>query len=255
MAKVLAISSQVVWGPVGNTAAVPALQAEGHEVLQVPTILLSHHPRHGTPAVQRVSPDSFSALLESVEGTGALTDCAAVMTGYFADAAQVVTASNLIGRLTASNMKLMVLVDPVMGDNGALYVKEDIAKSIRDHLVPLATIITPNYFELSWLTSREISSCSAAEQAAAQWPMTEVLVTSIPVSDQQLGTLLLEDGTSHLIQSVKQPSVPHGTGDYLAGSYLAHRLSHTPPVAFRRALDHLNRVIDKSRGGQVLRNT
>ena len=52
--RILSMSSQVAYGPVGNTAAVPALQALGHEVLAVPTVILSNHPGHGAPAVLRV---------------------------------------------------------------------------------------------------------------------------------------------------------------------------------------------------------
>ena len=46
MARILAISSQVVRGHVGLSAIVPALQRLGHEVLPIPTIILSNHPGH-----------------------------------------------------------------------------------------------------------------------------------------------------------------------------------------------------------------
>jgi pyridoxine kinase len=44
MARILSISSQTVFSPVGNSAAVPAMQELGHEVLAIPTTLLSNHP-------------------------------------------------------------------------------------------------------------------------------------------------------------------------------------------------------------------
>src|SRR5260221_14276637 len=93
MARVLAISSQVAFGPVGLTALVPALQAGGHEVLAVPTITLSNHPGHGPPAGFRTTPDDLSAILATLEGLGALENAKAVLTGYFADAAQVEAAA------------------------------------------------------------------------------------------------------------------------------------------------------------------
>ncbi len=52
MALVLCVSSQTVFGPVGNSVAVPVLQAAGHEVMQLPTVLLSNHPGHGKPIGQ-----------------------------------------------------------------------------------------------------------------------------------------------------------------------------------------------------------
>ena len=254
MAKVLCISSQVVWGPVGNTAAVPALQAAGHEVLQVPTVLLSHHPGHGKPAVRVTASADFSALIAAVSDKGGLADCAAVMTGYFASAEQVDTAAALIGQLRNSNRDLVVLVDPVLGDHGRLYVAQEIAEAIRDQLVPLASITTPNVFELVWLTSREISDVASGEATARQLSCPEVLVTSVPVDDQTLGTLLVTAQAKHFMQSVKRPHVPHGTGDYLAGAYLAARLQYLPEEAFKVAMMRLANVITAS-DGMILRNT
>ncbi len=53
-----------------------------------------------------------------------------------------------------------VLCDPVIGDHGGLYVPEAVATAIRDRLMPLATLATPNRFELAWLTGTEPASKS-----------------------------------------------------------------------------------------------
>src|SRR5687768_930784 len=50
--RVLAISSQVVYGPVGSSAAVPAMRRLGLDVLELPSVLLSNHPGHGAPVRQ-----------------------------------------------------------------------------------------------------------------------------------------------------------------------------------------------------------
>ncbi len=217
MAKVLCLSSQVVWGPVGNTAAVPVLQAAGHEVLQVPTILLSHHPGHGMPVAQKTDAALFAGLIESVESRGGLADCAAVMTGYFAFPQQVEAAvAGVIRRLKAQNPALMVLTDPVLGDDGRLYVPDAVAFAIRELLVPLASAVTPNCFELSWLTGVAVTDRASAEAAALALPCGEAVVTSVPVDDQHLGTLLCTAQAKHFIASAKRARVPNGTGDFLA---------------------------------------
>jgi pyridoxine kinase len=254
MAKVLCLSSQVVWGPVGNTAAVPALQALGHEVLQVPTILLSHHPGHGKPVTRATSAEDFAALVAAVEDKGGLADCAAIMTGYFASAEQVGIAAGVISRLRRANPSLVVLVDPVMGDHGRLYVAQDIAAAIRDELLPLAGIVTPNVFELSWLTGEIVSDAASAAAAARQLPCSEVLVTSIAIGGHSLGTLLLTGDATHLKHTAKLEHVPHGTGDFLAGAYLAARLRQAPKVAFGAAMTRLAEVIASS-SGMILQNT
>ncbi len=254
MAKILCLSSQVVWGPVGNTAAVPVLQAAGHEVLQVPTILLSHHPGHGAPAVQKIETQAFAGLIESVAARGGLEGCAAVMTGYFASPGQVEAAAAVIRRLRISDSAMTVLTDPVLGDDGRLYVAEEVAKAIRDHLVPLATILTPNAFELSWLTGEPVKDRDSAVAAATRLAVPEVLVTSVPIDDQQLGTLLCTRDMKHFIQSARLARVPNGTGDYLAGAYLAARLKQDPASALDCAMQQLATVIMKSVAG-VLQNT
>lgn len=255
MAKVLCLSSQVVWGPVGNSAAVPALQAEGHEVLQVPTILLSHHPGHGTPAAHPTPAKTFAELLMSVESKGALADCAAVMTGYFADNTQIKCATELIARLRIANPSLIVLVDPVIGDHGVLYVPLAIAEAIRDLLLPLATITTPNCFELSWLAASLATTTAEATTAAVKLGCAETIVTSIAIDNQHLGTLLLQGNQNRLSTSMKRPNVPHGTGDFLAGCYLAHRLHKPPAQAFESAMTRLDDVIIKSGESKILQNS
>jgi pyridoxal/pyridoxine/pyridoxamine kinase len=84
--------------------------------------------------------------------------------------------------------------------------------------------------------------------------VAEVVVTSVSVDDQQLGTLLCSQSLTHFIRSVKRQSVPNGTGDYLAGAYLAARLRQAPAVALEQAMNSLETVIAKS-GSGVLQNT
>ncbi|MGH7187358.1 MAG: pyridoxal kinase, partial [Pseudomonadota bacterium] len=47
MTQALSISSHVAYGPVGNSAAVPAMEWLGLTVHALPTVVLSNHPGHG----------------------------------------------------------------------------------------------------------------------------------------------------------------------------------------------------------------
>ena len=82
MAKVLSISSQVVCGHVGNSAAAFVMQRMGHDVLAVPTIILSNRPGYKAIAGHRTDPQKLSAMLEAVLENGWLADVDAVLTGY-----------------------------------------------------------------------------------------------------------------------------------------------------------------------------
>ena len=251
--RILCISSQVAYGPVGNTAAVPALQAMGHEVLALPTILLSNHPGHGTPHALRVPAHDLAAMLGVLEQMGALSTCGAVMTGYFASNDQIHGVARIIRRLKDLNDRLHVLVDPVIGDHDALYVPLPVAEAIRDTLVPLATFVTPNRFELEWLTGWRAGSIREAEAAARQLNVPAVLATSIPSGSDQLATLSISatETIRHLSRLHQQ--VPHGTGDFLAGLYLARLASgEPPPEALTGAMAILDRAVAASAGSDLL---
>ena len=246
MALVLCISSQTVYGPVGNSAAVPALQAEGHEVMQIPTVILSNHPGHGKPAGQSTPAPLLEDMFEALNRIKAFEGLTAVMTGYFTSAAQVIAAAKQIAALKAKHESLHVLVDPVIGDHGALYVGEEVAEAIRDHLIPLATITTPNLFELGWLTGVD-----DVATAVKRLNVAETIVTSIPVGGH-LVTRLYAGGEikNHTIS--RHAKVPNGTGDFLSGCYLAERLTISPALAFAKTMNRLASAIGKSAGHAVL---
>ena len=223
--RLLSISSQVAFGPVGNSAAVPALQARGHEVLMIPTIMLSNHPGHGTPAGFRTAADDLARILAALDGLGALAAVGGVLTGYFASAEQVAVVAKVLARMKSANPALFVLIDPVLGDEEGLYVPQPVAEAICRQLLPLADCITPNRFELAWLSGSSVTDAETAIGAARGLGIAEVLATSIPAVNGDLSTLLIVPGAAHVNTSPKLPQVPHGTGDFLSGLYLAGRVT------------------------------
>jgi pyridoxine kinase len=245
--KVLSISSQVVWGPVGNSAAVPALQAKGHEVLALPTITLSNHPGHGATAGFRTQAEDMARMFAELEALGALSNLDAMLTGYFVSVGQVEEVAGLLGRIGVGYL----LVDPVMGDHGRLYIPQEVAEAIRAHLVPRSNCLTPNAFELSWLSGHEVTDEASAIAAARALALSEVLATSVPSHDG-LATLLVTPDSVHRIVVPKLAMVPNGTGDFLSGVYLAERLRKPPQQAFVTAMTTLSRAIALSSGTTVL---
>jgi pyridoxine kinase len=248
MGNVLAISSQVVWGPVGNTAAVPALQSHGHHVMQVPTILLSNHPGHGTPQGRATEPHLFENLLQRAFDLGAFQNLDAVLTGYFASPDQVSITARFI-RLTKPRQ---IAIDPVIGDHGKLYVADEVAQAIRGDLLPLATITTPNIFELGWFTGHDVSTHDQVITAARSLNCAEVIATSVPLAPDQLETILVRPETITSTATPKRPHVPNGTGDFLAGHYLGARLLMSAEEALTTASSALAGAIERSAGGKVL---
>ena len=83
---VIAISSHVVRGSVGNRAAVFALETLGHPVWSLPTVLMPWHPGHG-PSTRMLIPDeSFSRAIDDLIASPKLGEVKAVLTGYFGSA-------------------------------------------------------------------------------------------------------------------------------------------------------------------------
>src|SRR5262249_21207562 len=168
MAKVLAISSHVVRGQVGLNATAPALQHLGHEVWPVPTVVVASRPGLGRLAKHELPPESLGAMLAALEADGCWTSLGAVLTGYFPSATAVLAVAREIARIKARRPDLPVGVDPVVGDAGPLHSPQPPAEAIRDALLPMATIATPNLFELAWLTGCDLRDPAQVAVCARQ---------------------------------------------------------------------------------------
>ncbi|MGB9143419.1 MAG: bifunctional hydroxymethylpyrimidine kinase/phosphomethylpyrimidine kinase, partial [Aestuariivirga sp.] len=229
------------------------LQAAGFTAIQIPTLIMSNHPGLGKPTGVELPAAELEVILKSLEGLDALDNCIGVMTGYFATADQIAVAASFIGRMKEKNASLYVLVDPVLGDGESLYVSTEVATAIRDHLLPLASCITPNRFELAWLTGRPVADKPEAIAASASLTCGEVLATSIPHGTNNLATLAITASECTETVSPLKPSVPHGTGDFLAGLYLSARLNgYEPSGALKISSGILESAIARSLGQPFL---
>jgi pyridoxine kinase len=245
---VIVVNSLVARGSVGGRASVFALERLGFPVWSVPTLLLSWHPGHG-PATRIVPPTAeFQRLLADLATAPWLGEVGAILTGYLGDVGQVEWVVRLIQALKARNPGALVLCDPVIGDGGRLFQSEALAIAVRDRLVPLADIVTPNRFELDWCTDTAASDNAGLVDAARRLGRPEVVVTSAFAGPGDLGNLLVAVDRVYFASHVAMPSVPNGTGDVLAALYLAHRLSDEPPEeALRRSVSATLRLDERAK--------
>jgi len=226
---IIVISSHVVRGTVGNRAAVFALETLGFPVWAVPTIVLPWHPGHG-PATRIVPPaDAFTAMLADLERAPWLGEVGGVLTGYLGDARQAEPVARLIAKVKAVNPSALHICDPVIGDRGGLYVPERTAEAIRDKLLPLADIATPNRFELDWLTRRTSTDTATIIEAARTAGPATMIVTSAPAGDGRMGNLLVQREGAWLAGHEAIDKPPNGLGDMTAALFLAHRLGGLAP--------------------------
>jgi pyridoxine kinase len=252
MARVLAISSHVVRGHVGLDATVPGLQALGHEVWALPTVTFASRPGLGRMARLDPAAADLAALLAALEADGCWAGLDAVLTGYFPSANTVEVAADAVARIKSTNARVRVLVDPVLGDAGKLYVAPDTAAAIRDRLLPLADIATPNLFELGWLSGGAADRAGIIAAARRLGPAT-VVVTSALENAGDVTTLLVTpvDAVEHRERGYA--NIPNGAGDLFAGLLLGHLLiKPSLEAALSASLADLDTVLAASAGKPVL---
>ena len=227
---ILVITSQVVRGGISGRGLTFSLERIGHRVWFLPTILLPWHPGHGK-GTRIVAPSrDFAAIAEDLAGSPKLAELGGVMSGYLGNAEQAEAIAKLVKAVKAANPDAPYLCDPVMGDHtsasgGGLYVPKATAEAIRDELVPLADIVTPNAFELGWMTQRDIDSELQALSAARALGNERVLITSSPALRRNaIANLLAGPRGAVAAEHAAVPNPPHGTGDLIAGLFLANRL-------------------------------
>lgn len=222
---VIVISSHVVRGSVGNRAAVFALETLGYPVWALPTVILPWHPGHGPSTRVKIPDAEFEAVIDDLIRAPWVGEVKAVLSGYLGSAGQAAAVARLVEALREKKPDLLYACDPVIGDVSGLYVPEATAVAIRDQLLPLASLATPNRFELSWLCGAEIDSNAAILEAALSLGPPRMLVTSaIPMISGSTGNLYLSGNHALLAEHRLIDNTPNGTGDLLSALFLARML-------------------------------
>ena len=250
MARVLAMSSWVSAGHVGLSAMAPVLQSLGHEIIQLPTVVFSNHTGWSAIAGRATSPEQLTEMLDAISSNGWLVGVDAFLGGYMPSAHHVEVARQAIGQLRDQSSAARIVCDPVLGDDpNGLYVAREAAEAVRDRLVPLADALTPNRFELTWLTGRSIDTIDdaklAAQTLAEQRPGRRVLVTSPPISGEETGVLEVSADEARLYRTRRRKLRPNGAGDVFSALIGAG-------LSTGAALGHLQALIDASIGAPHL---
>jgi len=227
--KILSIQSAVAFGHVGNSAAVFPLQRIGVEVLPVYTVNFSNHTGYGAWRGPMISPDDVREVLLGIEERGVLPQIDVILSGYQGGEGIADVILETVKRVKAANPAAVYSCDPVMGNaKSGCFVAPAIPVLLRDRVVPAADIITPNQFELGFLTGTEPdtleSTLASVELVRATGPRT-VLVTSVERPDREDGTiemLAVDDSGAWLVQTPYIPMKANGSGDVTAALFTAH---------------------------------
>ena len=228
---ILAVSSHVSVGHVGNAAAVPALERLGHTVWRVDTVAFSNHPGHGHHT-GTVRPDhEVRDLLHGIGRHTGWRGCAGIYSGYLGEAGSGWAIADAVDAAREAEPHLAYVCDPIIGDHGRVFVRDGVEKALRERLVPRATAITPNAFELERLSGHRVESVEDAHAAAVlllEWGPDIVIGTGIPDGDDLAIVVVTVDG-SRTIRTRRHDRAFFGTGDLFAGLFLGHYLDGRDP--------------------------
>jgi pyridoxine kinase len=239
--KIMSIQSSVAYGHVGNSAAVFPLQRLGHEVWPVLTVHFSNHTGYGEWRGPLLNPADVREVIAGIGDRGVLADCDAVLSGYQGDPAVGAVVMEAVELVKEANPHAVYCCDPVMGDVGrGMFVRPGIPEFMRDTVVPRADIVTPNHFELDFLSGRETTTLDelldAVDVVRDRGPR-DVLVTSVLHGDaepESLDVVAVSDAGAWAVTTPLLPISPNGCGDVTAALYLAHLTTTGSPA---RALE------------------
>lgn len=222
---VLAISSQLAYGSVGLNAALPVYAGLGFRTVSIPSIVLSVMPHYSSVHDLTVDEQWLAATLDDLVLAGALDRLRAIAVGYLAAPQQARAIAEWYARLPGESRPPLIL-DPTLGDEElGFYTDPALAGAIAEWLLPVATGVLPNRFELAQLADRRIEDLqdpfairSAIEHLLAdsrneslEW----AIVTGIRSNGDEpgIGELIVSGGESHELVHPYLETRAKGQGD------------------------------------------
>src|SRR5579872_1835508 len=235
---ILSIQSHVVYGHVGNSAAVFALQRLGREVWPIHTVQFSNHTGYGGWRGRVFAAGDIDECLAGLSERGVLGGCAGLLSGYVGSPEIGAAILRAVGQVTAANPQAIYCCDPVLGDRDrGFYVRDGVADFMRERALPAAAIVTPNHFELDVLAGGEARTLGEARSALARLRAAGprvALVTSVQLDDTPphgLDLLACDGEALWRLRTPKAPIAVNGAGDVVAALFLHHWLERRDAAA------------------------
>ncbi|CAG9970765.1 unnamed protein product [Clonostachys byssicola] len=188
--RVLAVASHVrdTLQYVGNKVAVFVLQSMGCDVAALNTVQFSNHTGYKQWKGSRVTAQEIEDLYEGLKQSY-LDDFDMMLSGYIPGAEAVIAVGKIAKELKEKTKetpgKFFWVLDPVMGDNGRIYVAEDVVPAYKS-LLSSADLILPNQFEAELLSGIQIKDMESLTHAIQVLHDTHhiphIVITSVNLS-------------------------------------------------------------------------
>ena len=227
--KVAAIHDLSCVGRCSLSVVIPLLSAMGVQACPLPTAVLSSHSGGFHDVVCKNLTEEMKLFSEQWEMNKLEFDC--VYSGFLASVEQIEITKEFIRNFT--NEESLVLVDPVMGDEGKPYslITSELIANMRT-LIAESDIITPNYTEACFLLKKEYQGSDINWRELMPW-LTElaemgperVVITGIPDKDKLLNLGYEKStGAFFMVSNQRIGERYPGTGDIFASVLLGRLL-------------------------------
>ncbi len=229
--NLISIQSHVAYGHVGNAAAVFPLQRLGCEVWPIHTVQFSNHTGYGGWRGEVFDASAVREVVQGVDERGVLASCDGLLSGYIGSTATGEAILDAATRVRQANPAARYCCDPVIGDTGrGVFVRPGVGEFMRERAVPAADVVTPNQFELEYLTGRStptLGAASAAIDAVHGLGPQVVLVTSLRTEEtppDALDIVASRPGERFRVRTELLPLAVGGAGDAIAALFFFHYL-------------------------------
>lgn len=240
--RIVAVHDISCLGKCSLTVALPVLSAAGHEVLAVPTAVLSTHTGGFKGFTFRDLTEDLIPIMRHWQTLNLEYD--AFYTGYLGSIKQVDIIGEMIQKLKTKNS--LVFVDPVMADNGKLYTAfSDAFPDEMRHLCAQADIICPNITEAALLTKTDYKQGPFSRdyietllRKLSNLGPNKIILTGVFFEKKTLGAAYFDKGQTGYVFSDKIDGFFHGTGDVFASAFLgAYLKNHDTQKSLKIAVD------------------
>ncbi|MFG1999327.1 bifunctional hydroxymethylpyrimidine kinase/phosphomethylpyrimidine kinase [Spirillospora sp. NPDC048911] len=236
---VLTIAGSDSGGGAGIQADLKTMLALGTHGMSVIAAVTAQNSL-GVQGYWELPPEAVRAQLDSVLGD---IGAQAIKTGMLASTALVETVAERL-----ASVDVPVIVDPVgVSKHGDSLLAPDAVAAVRSALLPVATVVTPNLYEVEQLTGVKVVDESglreAAEAVKALGPAW-VLVKGGHLPGEP-ADLLFDGTTEHRFTAPRHDNRhTHGTGCTLASGIAAYlALGSDVPTAVARAKEYVTGAI------------
>jgi pyridoxine kinase len=250
---VMSIQSSVVYGHVGSTAAAIPLHRLGFDVWALPTVMYSSHAGYPGVRGRRTPVSALRELLAGLRSLGRLDRCEAVLSGYLGRPETWDVVLEALADVREARPDAWFVCDPVLGDEGELYLPAKLVRTFREQAVPRADLLVPNRFELEWLVDRPVTDIRGAVAAAAELHAAgarEVVVKGLVLEHDGRPTqhvVGLDDDGAWVARAPHVAQFWSGSGDVFTALVTGLRLAGTPlPTTVARATALMEELVART---------